>query len=47
MGLLAAGAGASSLDYNTAQHLGRLNEGAGSSSLDYDTARHIGRVGAP
>jgi hypothetical protein len=36
--------GASSLDYSTAQHMGRLEVGAGASSLDYDTARHLGRL---
>jgi hypothetical protein len=33
-----------SLDYDTAQHMGRLETGVGSSSLDYDTARHMGRL---
>jgi len=37
-------AGSFSLDYDTAQHMGRLELGAGSSSLDYNTAQHIGRV---
>jgi hypothetical protein len=36
---------AGSLDYDTAQHMGRLGVGAGSSSLDYDTAQHMGRLG--
>lgn len=36
--------GSSSLDYNTAQNMGRLYTGAGSSSLDYDTAQHMGRL---
>ncbi|TMF74806.1 MAG: hypothetical protein E6I18_12545 [Chloroflexi bacterium] len=37
-------AGSFSLDYDTAQHMGRLELGAGSSSLDYNTAQHVGRV---
>ena len=37
------GAGSFSVDYDTAQHLGRLDRGAGATSLDYDTARHLGR----
>jgi hypothetical protein len=35
------GAGASSLDYNTAQHMGLLDMGAGATSIDYDTAQHM------
>jgi hypothetical protein len=40
----AISAGAFSLDYETAQHIGNVNTGAGSFSLDYDTARHLGQV---
>jgi hypothetical protein len=36
-------AGSFSLDYSTAQHMGRLDGGAGSFSLDYSTAEHMGR----
>jgi hypothetical protein len=36
-------AGSFSLDYNTAQNLGRL-ESVGSFSLDYNTAQHLGRL---
>jgi hypothetical protein len=36
-------AGSFSLDYNTAQNLGRL-ESVGSFSLDYNTAQHMGRL---
>ena len=39
-------AGSFSLDYNTAQHLGRLEAGVGSSSLDYNTAQHMNRLEA-
>jgi hypothetical protein len=37
------GVGSFSLDYDTLQHMGRLQMGVGSFSLDYDTARHMGR----
>jgi hypothetical protein len=39
-------AGASSLDYDTAKHIGRLETSAGSFLLDYDTAKHMGRIDA-
>jgi hypothetical protein len=39
-------AGSSSLDYNTAQHLGQLVAGVGSTSLDYNTAQHMNRLEA-
>jgi hypothetical protein len=34
-------AGSTSLDYNTAEHLGRLDGGIGATSIDYDTAQHM------
>jgi len=34
-------AGSTSLDYNTAQHMGLLDMGAGATSIDYDTAQHM------
>jgi hypothetical protein len=37
-------AGSSSLDYDTLQHIGRLQVGVGSSSLDFDTLQHLGRL---
>jgi len=37
-------AGSFSLDYDTAQHMGRLTTGAGSSSLDYDTTQHLSQL---
>lgn len=38
-------AGSFSLDYDTAQHMGRLTTAAaGSSSLDYDTTQHMGQL---
>ena len=37
-------AGSSSLDYDTLQHIGRLQVGVGSSSLDFDTLQHMGRL---
>ena len=41
---LAQAAGSSSLDYDTLQHIGRLQVGVGSSSLDFDTLQHMGRL---
>jgi hypothetical protein len=38
--------GSFSLDYDTAQHLGRVETGAGAFSLDYNTAQHMGRLEA-
>jgi hypothetical protein len=37
-------AGSFSLDFDTANHVGRIDVGAGSFLLDYDTAMHMGRL---